>query len=310
MQPTPHIWLRAETAAHEHRTPLTPRDAALLVDRDAIVSVERSDLRVFGIEEYAEAGCHVVEAGSWMSAPADAHILGIKEPLGLHAPLHHRHVFFGHAYKGQADAPRVLRRFVEGDGVLLDLESLVDDSGHRVAAFGYWAGYVGATLAVLRFEGSLHAPLRHLSRAELDSSLLTASAGCPARVLVLGALGQAGRGACDAVETTGSRATKWDLRETEMLDVETILSHDILINAVATAAPGRPFLTDIDVQSPQRQLTTVADVTCDVTNAHNRLPFNDRTTTWETPFRQVSWPPPTRGTSRSGAGVVGVGIGM
>ena len=36
-----------------------------------------------------------------------------------------------------------------GGGALLDLEYLTDDHGRRLAAFGYWAGYVGAALAVL-----------------------------------------------------------------------------------------------------------------------------------------------------------------
>ena len=103
----------------------------------------------------------------------------------------HRHIFFGHAYKGQDGAADLLRRFQAGGGSLLDIEYLVDDNGRRLAAFGYWAGYVGAALAVLRRRGQL-TPLEPLSKSALDASL---AGGGPPKALVVGALGRCGRGA-------------------------------------------------------------------------------------------------------------------
>ena len=51
---------------------------------------------------------------------------------------------FGHAYKGQPDGQKLLSRFAAGGGILYDLEYLTDETGRRVAAFGYWAGFAGA----------------------------------------------------------------------------------------------------------------------------------------------------------------------
>lgn len=48
---------------------------------------------------------------------------------------------FAHCYKGQEGWGEVLGRFVEGKGLLYDLEFL-EKEGRRVAAFGYYAGYV------------------------------------------------------------------------------------------------------------------------------------------------------------------------
>ena len=39
--------------------------------------------------------------------------------------------------------------FRAGGGALYDLEYLTDDTGRRLAAFGYWAGYAGAGFSEL-----------------------------------------------------------------------------------------------------------------------------------------------------------------
>lgn len=154
-----HLWLRHETRTTERRTPVVPSDAARLVDAGVTLTVEDSPQRVHPIEAYERAGCRVAEAGSWVSAPPETVVVGLKELPDEPAGLTHRHIFFGHAYKRQPGAEPLLRRFLSGGGALLDLEYLVDDEGRRLAAFGYWAGYLGAALAVLHHRGALKAPL-------------------------------------------------------------------------------------------------------------------------------------------------------
>ena len=153
-----HLWLRHETRTTERRTPIVPSDARRLVENGVTLTVEESPQRVFPTEAYEAVGCRVVEAGSWADAPADAVIVGLKELPDEPAELRHRHVFFGHAFKAQPGAEALLRRFVAGGGALLDMEYLEDDNGRRLAAFGYWAGYVGAALAVLHHRGRLSGP--------------------------------------------------------------------------------------------------------------------------------------------------------
>ena len=60
-------------------------------------------------------GCTMVETGSWKTAaPKDAFIVGLKElPENDTSPLVHRHIFFGHAYKGQAGADVRIKGFHE-----------------------------------------------------------------------------------------------------------------------------------------------------------------------------------------------------
>lgn len=284
------LWLRREVSPHEQRTPLVPADAAALVAAGFAVTVEEAGQRAFPVEEYAEAGCRIVPADTWPDAPQDAFILGLKEPSSTVWALSHRHIFFGHAYKGQDSGPDLLRRFRSAGGTLLDLEALVDDSGRRVVAFGFWAGYVGAALAVLHHRDELDAPLRSMSRDELDARLCATRVA--ERALVIGALGRSGRGACEALAVARVPTTEWDLDETMNLDRGRLLGHDILVNTIFAAEPGTPFLTRDDLSRADRSLTTVADVTCDVTSTCNRLPVNNEITTWTEPSRRLHPGPP------------------
>ena len=98
----PHIWLRAECKPFEQRAALTPAAARELIASGHTVSVEECGNRIFGIEHYRQAGCGIVAAASWQNAPEGCYVLGLKElPEPLPA-LHHKHIYFAHAYKQQA----------------------------------------------------------------------------------------------------------------------------------------------------------------------------------------------------------------
>ena len=104
--------------------------------------------RVLPIRDYADAGARIAPEGSWTTAPGDAIIFGLKELPADGTPLPHRHVMFGHAFKGQRGAETLLGRFRAGGGRLYDIEYLVDEGGRRLAAFGYWAGFAGAAVSL------------------------------------------------------------------------------------------------------------------------------------------------------------------
>ncbi|HEV7647698.1 MAG TPA: saccharopine dehydrogenase [Actinophytocola sp.] len=286
------VWLRAETRPTERRAPLVPDDARRLVAAGVPVTVEDSPRRCFPIGEYEIAGCDVAEEGAWVGAPTDAIVLGLKELPDSPATLRHTHVFFGHAFKRQPGAARLLRRFRDGGGTLLDLEYLVDAEGRRLAAFGYWAGYLGAALAVLHVSGTLTAPLTGFNRDELDAALARVAGTTGLATLVTGALGRSGRGARDALAVAGVVPTCWDLDETRDLDKGALLAHDVLVNAVLASGPTQPFVDKDDVADPARRLTTIADVSCDVGGAYNVLPIYDSTTSWTQPVRRLWDIPP------------------
>ena len=282
------LWIRRETRATERRAPLTPPDAAWLVDRGVEVTVEESSQRCFSMGAYTAVGCRAAAGGSWPDAPPDTHIIGLKELPDRPHRLVHRHLLFGHAYKGQVGAMALLQRFAAGGGTLLDLEYLIGADGRRLAAFGYWAGYVGAALAVLHRHSRLSPPLQACSRQQLDDQLQAVRTDSPPKALVVGALGRCGRGARDALATAGALVTGWDQAETRHLDRRALLEHDVLVNAVLTSGPSMPLLNPSMINASARRLAVIADVTCDVGSPHNLLPIYDSPTTWAEPVRRLA----------------------
>lgn len=278
----PHLWLRHETRQTEQRAAITPEDAARLIHGGATVTVEESPQRIFDIERYRAAGCRVVPATAWFDADPDVVVVGLKELPALPEALRHRHVYFGHAYKNQEGARELLDRFVAGNGTLLDAEYLTDETGRRLAAFGYWAGYVGAALAVLHHRGRLDVPLHPYPRAGLDAALAARPGEDGPRVLVIGANGRCGQGARDALAVSGATVTGWDVDETRDLDRPALLAHDVVVNAVLVREPVPPFITHVDLDS-DRRLSLICDVSCDVTSELNPLPIYQRVTSWPAP---------------------------
>lgn len=284
---TPTLWMRHESRAGEQRAPIAPQDVRRLVEAGFRVVVEESPTRIFPIAEYEAAGCLVAPTDTWPDAPADAIVIGLKELPQARTPLRD-HIYFAHAYKGQTGSRELLGRFAAGGGTLLDLEYLVDDTGRRVAAFGYWAGYIGAALAVLQRRGELPRPLRPTNREDLDA-LLRASAerDADATALVIGAAGRSGRGAVDALAVAGITATEWDVEQTRDLHKDALLAHDLLVNTVMVTTPVPPFVSDEDLDREDRALSVISDVTVDVTSDCNVLPINHEVTSWESPVREL-----------------------
>lgn len=300
---TTTIWLRAEEKPFERRTPCVPRDAARLVAAGYRVVVETSDQRIIPAEAYADVGCEVADQGSWHSAPEEAFILGLKElPEDTHT-LRHRHIHFAHIFKGQAGADHMLRRFKTEGGSLFDLECLVDENGRRIAAFGHWAGYAGAAVAVSAWCGQqsgANPPLGALkdydSRAELVAELkgaLSAAGGPAPSAIVIGALGRSGSGAVGLFEELGIAPTMWDMAETKSGGpFPEILQHDLFINCVLLA-PGCPaFITPEMAHEGERRLSVISDVSCDPGSPHNPLPIYDACTDFAQPTVRIAGGPP------------------
>jgi saccharopine dehydrogenase (NAD+, L-lysine-forming) len=290
--PKPTILLRAEERPSERRTPLTPEGAAEVEAAGIRVLVESSTTRVYPDEEYRAQGLEIVPARSWLDADPDVVVLGIKELPDEPAQLRHRHIYFGHAYKGQQGAAELLRRFVAGGGELLDLEYLVNSSGQRVVAFGYWAGFVGGALGALQLAGELTAPLVPMSLDELAGKLESAGTRLTgATAVVTGAFGRAGRGATDALVLAGVGVSRWDRDDTRDLDSDALVAHDLLVHCVHANVPQPPFLTEADRTRPARRLRVLADVTADVPSDLNLLPVSNRLTSWSEPVRRI-WDDP------------------
>ena len=291
-----HLWVRAEQRDNETRVGLTPTGARQLLDAGFTLSVERSPTRVIADCDYEAAGCTMMPNGGWPSAPENAIIFGLKELPEDDAPLVHRHIMFGHAFKGQPAGLRLLRRFKNGAGTLLDLEYLTDATGRRVAAFGYWAGYAGAAVALkcwaAQQRGELVGPVSsydsstHLL-ADLQAELVATGAYRP-NALVIGALGRVGTGAADLCTAMGVACTRWDMAETASGGpFPEIMEHALFLNCIL-ARPGTPVFVPADTLSRHRKLSVIGDIACDPDSDFSPIKVYDRTTTWDAPALRVA----------------------
>ncbi|MBM3603181.1 MAG: saccharopine dehydrogenase [Alphaproteobacteria bacterium] len=295
-----HLWVRAESRPNEDRVGIMPEGVARLIARGMTVTVEDSSRRIIPTAEYGRAGAAIAPEGSWPTAPDDAIIFGLKELPEDDTPLRHRHIMFGHAFKGQATGRDLLKRFKAGGGTLYDLEYLTDDDGRRLAAFGYWAGFAGAAVSldcwVAQQAGGICGPVHAWPdqqqllddlRARMDAT------GRPRpRAIVIGAKGRVGRGAADLLSRMGVGVTQWDMDETAHGGpFPEVLMHDIFINAIL-AQPGAPVFVPADATGPHRTLTVIGDVACDPTSEFSPIKVYDRSTTWDAPALRVAHAPP------------------
>ena len=295
-----HLWVRAEQRENERRVGITPKGVATLIAAGVRVTVEESAVRCIPDNAYVAAGAEMAPTSSWPDAPPDALIFGLKELPEDGQPLRHRHIMFGHAYKGQPAGLALLGRFRTGGGALYDLEYLVDDHGRRVAAFGYWAGYAGAAVAlkcwVAQQKASICGPVdvyassTHLL-ADLQTDLISTGTHRP-RAIVIGALGRVGRGASDFCTAMGVAVTRWDQAETASGGpFPEVLAHEIFLNCVL-ARPGTPVFVPSSAKTAPRRLSVIGDIACDPTSDFSPIRVYDQTTSWQEPALRAHSEPP------------------
>lgn len=296
------LHLRAETKPLEARAALTPKTVKELISRGFKIYVEESSQSAFNSDEYKKVGAEIVPEGSWVDAPRDRIIIGLKEmPETDTFPLVHEHIQFAHCYKDQAGWKDVLKRFIDGKGTLYDLEFLENDQGRRVAAFGFYAGFAGAALGLRDWAfKQTHADSEDLPAVSPYSSeqALVKDVVCDYKkalkrgarkptVLVIGALGRCGSGAIDLLHKVGvpdENILKWDIKETSRGGpFKEIAQADIFINCIYLSKPIPPFIDYKLLNRPERRLRTVVDVSADTTNPHNPVPIYDIATVFNKP---------------------------
>jgi saccharopine dehydrogenase (NAD+, L-lysine-forming) len=296
----PHIWVRAEQRPNETRVGLTPDGAKTLIDAGFAVTVEASETRVIATDSYRAAGCDIAPAHTWPDAPEDAIIFGLKELPDDSTPLPHRHIMFGHAFKGQSAGRRLLERFKTGGGTLYDLEYLTDADGRRVAAFGYWAGFAGAAVALKCWLAQMRGvragavqpyPSADALVADLKAEMADTGAKAPS-ALIIGALGRVGTGASDLCGKLGVAVTGWDMAETAHGGpFPEILTHTLFLNCILAGPKTPPFVRP-DAPQADRKLRVIGDIACDPDSPFNPVQVYDRTTSWDEPALRVHADPP------------------
>jgi len=171
MKPTIGI-RREDKSIWERRVPITPADARhLQAEHGLEIIAQPSEIRVFGADEYLEAGSTVQEDLS----PAST-VFAVKEiPEKVFEPGK-TYVFFAHVIKGQPYNMPMLKRMMELGCNLIDYEKVADDQGRRLIFFGRHAGLAGMIDTLwafgrrLAWEGTPN-PFTHLQQTYLYEDL-------------------------------------------------------------------------------------------------------------------------------------------
>ncbi|RAJ15452.1 NAD(P)-dependent oxidoreductase [Arenibacter echinorum] len=125
----------------DRRVVLTP-DACknmLAKFREAEILVEPSPIRIFTDEEYREQGLKVAQEMENCDV-----LIGVKEvPIDYLIP-NKKYFFFSHTIKKQPYNRKLLRAVLDKNIELYDHEVISSSKGHRLVAFGRYAGIVGA----------------------------------------------------------------------------------------------------------------------------------------------------------------------
>jgi len=300
-----HLWLRHEIKPMEHRAALSPDACQKLLNQGFKISVEKSSTRIFGDDEYEKVGCQLVAQESWeTSAPSDAIIMGLKELPEATTSLKHTHLYFGHCFKDQTGWKELLKRFHDGKGTLLDLEFLQDDSGRRVAAFGYHAGFTGSAVGLdvwchqksnstEPYPAIKSFPNQGILISTIKERLGSAKqlTGKLPKIMVMGAKGRCGGGAVDFAKALGipeENIIGWDLAETAKGGpFSEILEADIFVNCIYLTQKIPSFLTLDTIKESNRNLSVLVDVSCDYTSPNNPVPVYNSATHFSQPTLKV-----------------------
>ena len=194
---------------------------------------------------------------------------------------------------------KLLKKFKSGGGNLYDIEYLTQDTGKRVAAFGYWAGFAGAYVTLKVWISQLKKEecpplyafndkrklLKDISN-EINSIKTLPSA------IVIGSLGRVGTGVCDFCEESSLNIKKWDLVETSSGGpFPEVLNHEILFNCVV-ATPNTPVFFQPNYIDSKRKLRVIGDIACDPDSDYNPIPIYSEPTTWTNPGLKIANDPP------------------
>lgn len=132
--------IREEKTPVDLRTPLIPKHCKTLLEKHSELEIylQESPHRAFKATDYEAIGVKLVEDASHCDI-----LMGVKEvPIENLIP-NKSYLFFSHTAKEQAYNRKLLQAILQKKITLIDYEYLTNEKGHRLVAFGRFAGIVG-----------------------------------------------------------------------------------------------------------------------------------------------------------------------
>lgn len=132
----------------DRRVALTPIQAREVMEKFPNVEIvaQTSDIRCFSDQDYEKENIKIVQKIDDCQI-----ILGVKEVPIPDLIEKKTYFFFSHTIKKQPYNQKLLQTILAKEIRLIDYETLTDQAGKRIIAFGRWAGIVGAYNGIKTF---------------------------------------------------------------------------------------------------------------------------------------------------------------
>lgn len=313
--------LREGKKPFDKRTAFSPAQIKLILAKHPnwLIFVQPSPFRCFSDAEYSNVGAILQEDLSNCNF-----LFGIKEvPANLLLPGKN-YFFFSHTIKLQPHNQPMFQKLIELKSTLYDYETIINEHGERLVAFGRFAGIVGAYNA-----------LRMIAQTRLDKTLpaasdtsgldeiypLIANIKWPALKIVITGAGRVSQGIVHVLEKAGFKEVSPDQflvnefeesvftmlrsrhyhqhKDGKTWDSSHFYSHpeqyvsifdlyarraEVLI-AGAYWNPKAPRLFNFDqVRNQEFKINIISDVTCDMDGS---IPTTLRASSIDSPFYDV-----------------------
>jgi alanine dehydrogenase len=286
----------------DFRVPLTPKQCKAIetIYPNVKVHVQKSPIRTFKDEEYANEGIELVDSLEKCDI-----IFGVKEVQIEDLIPNKTFFFFSHTLKKQPYNRSLLQAILEKKIRLVDYEVIKDKYNKRVIGFGRYAGIVGCYYAFLTYglkSKSYELKPAHLcaDRKEVEEELKKVSLPNNFRILLTG-FGRVGHGAQEIIDLLpikevspeefltkefeepiyaqlevedyygrkdGGTFVKSEFYSTPELYKSTfgryISKIDMYIPCHFWSAKSPLILTQEDLQSSDNHIKVIADISCDV----------------------------------------------
>ena len=284
----------------DSRVPLTPKQCAFIANKYPIdIKVQSSPNRCYSDEEYAREGINVVDDVSDCDV-----LMGVKEVPIENLVEGKIYFFFSHTIKKQSYNRKLLQEVLKKKIQLIDYETLKNEKGQRVIAFGKFAGMVGAHNGIMTY--GMRTRAFDLKRMKdfydyAEAQEVYKKLELPPLKIVLTGTGRVGQGAALVLEDMGIKKvdpTEYLSKDfnypvftqlesgdyAERIDGSNFeLSHffsepqlykgifppytkvsDIMINGVYWDNQAPVFFTPEEMKSSDFSIKTIADITCDI----------------------------------------------
>lgn len=284
----------------DSRVPLTPKQCArILKQYDLNILVQPSPNRCYPNVEYEAENVTLSDDLSKCEV-----LMGVKEvPIEQLVP-NKTYFFFSHTIKKQAYNRKLLQAILKKNIRLIDYETLTNEKGKRLIAFGRFAGMVGAHNALhtyaLRTQ-SFSLKRMNQCRDYAEAKELYKQIKFPPVKIVLTGTGRVGMGAAEVLKDMGIKevepgdfltqdfgqavftqllchnyAARNDKKEfsKKHFYAHPDLYHsifmpyartaDIMINGIYWDNKAPAFFTTEDMRQDDFNIKTIADVTCDI----------------------------------------------